>query len=193
MDDFVWDKSIKWIPGYSGYAATTDGRIASYRQKKPRWLTPYKRYTKKGRPHQMQVRVYKDGKQHGHSVGRLVLLTFAGSPPAGMVCCHGPNGPFDNNISNLSWGTCQKNYAADRNRDHKGEFSSDFIGVGRKQQRNRVYWRARIWINGKQNHLGLFPYTIAGEIKAALAYDEAAIKFYGKDAVLNFLPDPLVL
>ena len=198
MDNYIWDKNIRWIPGWEGrYAATIDGKIASYHcgkylPKKPRWLTPKKVFSKRGRPYRMCVYLCKDGKRHTHSVGRLVLLTFVGQPPANMECCHGPAGAFDNNLSNLSWGTHQKNSGADRNRDHKGEFSSDFIGVYRDQHYNRVYWCARIRLNGKRQFLGLFPYTTAGEIKAALAYDEAAIKFHGKDAAVNFLPDPLI-
>lgn len=40
---------------------------------------------------------------------RLVLEAFVGPRPHGMVACHGWNGPLDNSLGNLRWGTPESN------------------------------------------------------------------------------------
>lgn len=49
---------------------------------------------------------------------------------------------------------------------------------------NKGAWRARIWVDGKENYLGTF--NTAEE--AAKAYDKEAYKLHGNKAILNF-PD----
>jgi len=62
------------------------------------------------------VNLYREGKPATHSVHRLVAIAFLGQPPEGHFVCHGPKGQQCNEVTNLSWGTPQKNQK-DRFRD----------------------------------------------------------------------------
>jgi hypothetical protein len=60
----------------------------------------------------------------------------------------------------------------------KGDFTSQFKGV----HLCSVGWRATIQVAGRSVHIGVFP----TEIEAAIAFDQAAIKFFGNKCFLNF-------
>jgi hypothetical protein len=57
--------------------------------------------------------------------------------------------------------------------------TSGFKGVGFHKKARK--WRARVKLNGKENHIGLF----VDKIEAAKAYDELATKLFGKFARTN--------
>lgn len=57
------------------------------------------------------VDLYKNGKVHDRQVHRLVLETFIGPCPDGMVCRHLDGNPRNNNLGNLAWGTHAENKA----------------------------------------------------------------------------------
>jgi len=57
------------------------------------------------------------GRRDDWYVHRAVLFAFRGPPPPGAECCHGPNGPSDNRLSQLRWGTRQVDQMDDRERD----------------------------------------------------------------------------
>lgn len=87
---------------------------------------------------------------------------------------------LDNRRSNLRLCTTTEN---NRNVRHYG-LSSQFKGVQRLA--NCIdRWRAHIQVDGRLIHLGCFP----SAAEAARAYDEAALKYFGEFARLNF---PLV-
>lgn len=66
-------------------------------------------------------------------------------------------------------------------RNHKpAGGSSKYIGVYWKK--DECKWKARIKVDGKEIHLGLF----SSEVEAAQKRDEAALRYHGEFARLNF-------
>lgn len=51
------------------------------------------------------------GRQHTRAVHRLVLETFIGLRPAGLVCRHLDGDKTNNRLDNLRWGTASENMA----------------------------------------------------------------------------------
>lgn len=102
-----------------------------------------------------------------------------GEPPTQELEIDHINGnKLDNRRQNLRWATRSQNMA---NRKVKPN-EAGFKGVYRHNRK----WKARIKWNGKLLYLGLY----ATKEQAAVAYDQAAIKYYGEFANLNF-PDGL--
>lgn len=64
-----------------------------------------------------KVLLRRDKKVSTKLVSWLVLETFVGPRPEGMVACHGVKGNLDDSLDNLSWGTWSKNCGEDRVRD----------------------------------------------------------------------------
>lgn len=85
---------------------------------------------------------------------------------------------LDNRKANLRLVTRQQN--SFNTGPRKGS-KSQFKGVGWFSRDRK--WRARIMLNGKEIHLGLFE----REIDAAEAYNSAALEFFGEFARLNKL------
>ncbi|MGA2679434.1 MAG: AP2 domain-containing protein [Sedimentisphaerales bacterium] len=87
---------------------------------------------------------------------------------------------LDNRKNNLRFATRAENT---QNRRKKKSTSSRFIGVDFYKRDSN--WQCRITNDGKRILIGRFD----SEIAAARAYDEAAKKYYGEFARLNFPPE----
>jgi hypothetical protein len=95
----------------------------------------------------------------------------------GMVVDHINGNGLDNRKINLRVCTQFQNM---RNVPKQPGKSSIYKGVYWRKERHK--WQVRIKINGKRIRLGHFD----DEIKAARIYDEAANKYFGEFARLNF-------
>jgi len=99
-------------------------------------------------------------------------------PPKGLFVDHINHCGFDNRRSNLRLVTLRQNMY--NRRKLRKNLTSLFKGV--YQRSDTKLWRANITVDGKRIHLGQFH----SEIDAARAYDEAAKKYHGEFARLNF-------
>lgn len=116
----------------------------------------------------------KTGKKFPMTMHRKILGLWYGD--ARMVDHINGNG-LDNRKENLRIATVSiNNYNCKIRKDNK----SGYRGVCWYEKMNK--WHAQISFNSKVRHLGYFDILQ----DAAMAYDEAAIKFYGDNAFLNF-------
>lgn len=100
------------------------------------------------------------------------------NPPKGFLVDHRNLNSLDNTRPNLRNATRSQNQF-NRNKI-KSKTSSRFMGVCFDKRRKK--WCAYITVEGKRIWLGYFD----SEIEAAKAYDEAAKKYHGEFARLNF-------
>ena len=115
-----------------------------------------------------------NGKRRGVFLHRLLV-----NAPEGLEVDHINGDRLDNRVANLRLCTHAENA---RNRWGRKGRESRYVGICLYRQ---GAWRARIYINGKTMHLGVYP----TEEEAARAYDVAARKLHGEFATLNF-PKP---
>ena len=98
--------------------------------------------------------------------------------PKGFFADHINHNGLDNRKANLRLATRTQNIW--HRKKFKKPSRSQYKGVDWANDMKR--WRARIRVNGKRIYIGSFE----NEIDAAKAYDNAAKKFHGQFAVLNF-------
>jgi hypothetical protein len=113
-----------------------------------------------------------NNKQHQIKMHRLIM-----SATSTQQVDHVNGDGLDNRRENIRCCTKQENHF-NRNK-HKSGYSI-YKGISYNKKVNK--WMARIRIDKKLLHLGYF----LDEIEAAMAYDEAALKYFGEFANLNF-------
>ena len=106
------------------------------------------------------------------SLHRLII-----DAPPGLLVDHQNGNPLDDRLANLRLATNAQNSC---NRKKRKNTSSKYFGVSYINKFGK--WRVKIKKNGKEFHIGYF----SDEIEAAHAYDEAAKKYHGIFAKLNF-------
>lgn len=108
---------------------------------------------------------------------RLTMHRYLLNAPAGSYVDHINGNKLDNRRENLRLCTNQENL---RNAGRSKANTSGFKGVSYDKPRDK--WAAYICPNGSKIFLGRF----ANAEAAARAYDEAALKYHGDFARLNF-------
>lgn len=114
MEGEVW----KSIPGYTGYEASSKGRVRSFKQRKGKQWTiadqPQRILSLCKSRKYLYVRIPADsGGWKSKRVHSLVLLAFAGTRPRGMEVCHYDGNPENNSLENLRYDTVLGNMADD--------------------------------------------------------------------------------
>lgn len=102
----IW-KQISNHPDYevSNYGGVRSWKNGAYgRRNTPKVLKPV------DNQNYLNIVLYKNGKTKMCKVHRLVLETFVGPCPDGMMCCHNNGMRDDNNLENLRWDTNIGNY-----------------------------------------------------------------------------------
>lgn len=94
----------------------------------------------------------------------------------GLLVDHINGNTLDNRVKNLRLATKSQNAM---NMKSNKNSTSKYKGVSYDKNRNK--WRANIFHNNKQIHLGRFN----SELEAAIAYNDAAIIYYEEYARLN--------
>jgi len=97
------------------------------------------------------VILYKDGTAYTKNIHKSVAEAFIANPYNKTCVDHIDNNRLNNNVNNLRWVSFQEN---SMNRKLNSNNTSNYKGVNFDKQHNK--WRARIYINGKGQHLGFF-------------------------------------
>jgi len=112
--------------------------------------------------------------------GKIVYMhRFIINAPCGRIVDHHNRESLDNRKVNLRFATHSQNCC---NKKILKKGTSEYRGVSLIKKSNK--WQAVIYYNGTRKHLGLFE----NQQDAARAYDNAAKKYHGEFAMLNF-PD----
>lgn len=112
---------VRHVPGFPGYAISSDGRIWSCKFPGPA-LTPYRdtwrqMHTAKN-PIYVTICLRSNGRKATYYVHQLVLQIFIGPCPPSYEACHKDDNEENNHVSNLYWGTKKQNAEDKRRNGH---------------------------------------------------------------------------
>lgn len=93
----------KRIKGFEDYAITTEGKVISYKNKKPKILSTW--YQKSGYEN---IKLSKNNETYHFLIHRLVGEAFIPNPNNLQEINRKDNNPKNNNVSNLEW--CDRKY-----------------------------------------------------------------------------------
>lgn len=114
-------QELRWLPigGFEGiYEVSNDGRVRSVERIIDNGRGTYvlhskeiaqHKWTRKRKTLYMQVSLRRNGVLKSTLVHKLVLTAFAGERDTNEQCRHLDGNSFNNNLSNLKWGTPQEN------------------------------------------------------------------------------------
>jgi dihydrolipoamide dehydrogenase len=161
--------SFRLIPLAGGKAAIVDPQDYY-------WLNHYDWFLKtQNNLFYAECLITENGKTKWCRMHRLIT-----NAPPGILIDHHNNYGLDNRRENLRQATWSQNNS--NRQKTKSKTSSRFIGVYFRKDIRR--WCARIRHNKIETRLGYFD----SEIEAAKVYDQAAVKYRGEFAKLNFPP-----
>lgn len=159
----------------------TQGKAALVDDLDYEYLNQWKWFAHKARRTFYAVRwgKYKDGKRNYFQMHRVIL----GLTNPQILADHRDHNGLNNQRLNLRIATTKQNNA---NTNSRKNSTSKYLGVNLFKCSNSggsyQYWQASIGKDGKKIHIGLFK----SEEEAARVYDEAAKKYHGEFANLNF-------
>lgn len=165
---FVDGEPCRYLPLTKGFYAIVD--ISKYA-----WLMTFKWHATKGD----KGCWYAQTKIKGKNVYLHRLLLKISNDE---LVDHANRNTLDYRISNLRRANNQQNAA---NQKIRSTNKSGYKGVSIYRQWQKTYWRATITVNGRQICLGYH----STKKHAAIAYNEAASKYFGEFATMNHISD----